>query len=52
MQIQVGIIAYKDKQGNYEKSKPLYMEETSELVKAQNILFQEFITTLIKQLNI
>ena len=52
MQIQVGTIAYRDKQTNYfAKSKALYMKYSPELVESQKEFMQRacdmFITDLL-----
>ncbi len=51
MRIQVGTIAYKDKQGKFNNLKPLYMEHSPELAKALQEFLQSacdmFITNLL-----
>ena len=52
MQIQVGTIAYRDKQtNNFAKSKPLYMKHLPELAESQKEFMQRacdmFITDLL-----
>ncbi len=56
MKIQIGTISYRKKQTNeFETSKPLYAEETQELVHNQKILMQSacelYIGDLINYLN-
>lgn len=48
--IQVGVIGYRDKDGNFIDTKPLFRESTPELEQAKNKMMQDAVDMFIADL--